>query len=137
MLSLTSKAFADGQQIPDRYTCDGEDHSPPLAWSGAPAGTQAYALIVDDPDAPDPAAPKKIWVHWLLWNVPASTTSLADQATRDALPDGAREGTNDAGDAGWGGPCPPVGQHRYFFRLHALDAMLDVKAGAKRAELEQ
>ena len=137
MLTITSSAFSDGSTIPVRFTCDGENASPPLAWRGAPDGTRSFALIVDDPDSPDPAAPKRVWVHWLAWNLPASTASLDENATRDGMPTGAREGTNDGGSSGWTAPCPPIGRHRYYHRLFALDAMLDVAAGAKRAELER
>ena len=137
MLEITSRAFEDGEAIPVRYTCDAENASPPLAWSGAPEGTRSFALIVDDPDAPDPAAPKRVWVHWLAWNLPASTASLDENATRNGMPTGAREGTNDGGTSGWTGPCPPIGRHRYYHRLYALDTTLDVAAGAKRAELER
>ena len=137
MLTITSSAFSDGSTIPVRFTCDGENASPPLAWRGAPDDTRSFALIVDDPDSPDPAAPKRVWVHWLAWNLPASTASLDENATRDGMPAGAREGTNDGGSSGWTAPCPPIGRHRYYHRLFALDAMLDVSPGAKRAELER
>lgn len=138
MLTLTSSAFTAGGQIPARHTCDGEDTSPPLAWSGAPAGTRSFALIVDDPDAPDPAAPKRVWVHWVLWDIPADVHELRAGASGSALPDGAREGRNDGGHTGWNGPCPPIGRHRYFHKLYALDTLLrDLGTHAKKADLER
>ena len=138
MFTLTSTAFSAGGPIPSRCTCEGPDVSPPLAWREAPAGTRSFALIVDDPDAPDPAKPKRVWVHWLLYNLPPDASELPEGASPSALPRGAREGINDAGDLGWGGPCPPIGRHRYFHRLHALDTMLpDLGEGADRAALER
>jgi Raf kinase inhibitor-like YbhB/YbcL family protein len=131
-LSLTSPAFTHGSAIPATFTCEGRDVSPALAWTGAPAGTQAFALIVDDPDAPDPAAPKMTWVHWVLYNLPAATTGLAEAVT--VLPAGTREGKNDWKRTGYGGPCPPIGRHRYFFKLYALDTLLpDLKEPTKPA----
>src|SRR5690348_17467172 len=123
-LKLVSGAFEQGASIPKRHTCEGEDLSPPLAWSGVPAGTRSLALVVDDPDAPDPAAPKMTWVHWVLYNLPPTATSLPAGATRATLPPGTREANNDWKAAGWRGPCPPVGKHRYFFKLYALDTVL-------------
>lgn len=138
MFTLTSSAFDPGGAIPSRCTCEGPDVSPPLSWSGAPAGTQSFAIVVDDPDAPDPAAPKRVWVHWLLYNLPPGTTSLPEGASSAQLPTGALEGLNDAGDTGWGGPCPPIGRHRYFHRLHALDTVLpNLGDGADRKALER
>lgn len=138
MLTLTSTAFSNGGSMPSRCTCEGPDTSPPLAWRGAPAGTRSFALVVDDPDAPDPAAPKRVWLHWLLYNIPADVSELPEGASPRALPPGAREGVNDSGDVGWGGPCPPIGRHRYFHRLHALDAMLpDLGDDADRKALER
>lgn len=122
--TLTSTAFAHGAEIPAKYTCEGEDISPPLAWSGAPDGTRSFALIVDDPDAPDPRAPRMTWVHWVLYNIPATVTGLPEGATRRNLPPGTREGLNDWKRTGYGGPCPPVGRHRYFHKLYALDIEL-------------
>jgi hypothetical protein len=124
MLTLTSAAFSGGQPIPKKYTCEGDDRSPPLAWSGVPAGTRSFALIVDDPDAPDPAAPRMTWVHWVLYNLPATTTALSEDSSGGALPMGAIEGRNDFGRVRFGGPCPPVGRHRYFHKLYALDIVL-------------
>ena len=138
MMTLTSPSFPEGGAIPSRHSCDGEDSSPPLAWSGAPPGTRSFANIVDDPDAPDPAAPKRIWVHWVLYGLAASVSRLDEGASAGALPDGAREGVNDGGKVGYGGPCPPIGRHRYFHRLYALDAILpDLGTNARRADLER
>jgi Raf kinase inhibitor-like YbhB/YbcL family protein len=106
-----------------QYTCEGDDLSVPLAWSGAPSGTKSFALIVDDPDAPDPKAPKMTYVHWVLYDIPAGLNGLGE-GTSKRLPSGAREGVNDWKRSGWGGPCPPIGRHRYFFKLYALDAVL-------------
>ena len=124
MLTFASTAFSAGQPLPKKYTCEGDDRSPPLAWSGAPAETRSFALIVDDPDAPDPAAPRMTWVHWVLYNLPATTTGLAEDSSSGALPIGAVEGRNDFGRVRYGGPCPPVGRHRYFHKLYALDIVL-------------
>lgn len=123
-LKLTSTAFSQNGSIPSKYTCEGEDLSPALSWSGAPQGTKSFALIVDDPDAPDPKAPKMVYVHWVLHNIPASATSLPENATKSGLPSGAVQGTNDWGKQQYGGPCPPIGRHRYFFKLYALDSEL-------------
>ena len=136
MFALNSPVFAAGSKIPKKYTCEGDDRSPPLAWSGAPAGTKSFALIVDDPDAPDPAAPKMTWVHWVLYNVPAGTASLAEGASSGALPAGAIEGHNDFGRVRYGGPCPPVGRHRYFFKLHALDVVVPPSKALDKPALE-
>ncbi len=134
-LTLTSIAFAHNGEIPPPYTCDGRNISPPLAWSGAPAGTKSFVLIVDDPDAPDPKAPRMTWVHWLLYNLPPACSGLPEGVQQ--LPKGALEGINDWRRAGYGGPCPPVGRHRYFHKLYALDAVLpDLKRPAK-TRLEQ
>jgi Raf kinase inhibitor-like YbhB/YbcL family protein len=134
-LSLSSSSFAAGGSIPAKYTCDGKDCSPPLAWDGVPDGTQSLALIVDDPDAPDPAAPKRVWVHWVLYNLPATTRQLAEAVTQ--LPAGTLEGKNDWGKTGYGGPCPPIGRHRYFFKLYALKAKLPDLHKPTKAELEK
>lgn len=135
-LTIRSPAFADGAEIPARHTCEGEDVSPPLAWSGVPPGARSLALVVDDPDAPDPAAPKRTWVHWVLHDVPPSAAGLPGAVARDALPPGTREGVNDWKRTGWGGPCPPVGRHRYFFKLYALDATLGDLGAPTKARLE-
>ncbi len=130
-LKLTSSAFTHNGEIPTKYTCEGEDLSPALSWSGAPAGTKSFAMIVDDPDAPDPKAPKMVYVHWVLHNIPASTTSLPENATKSGLPVGAVQGKNDFGTQHYGGPCPPIGVHRYFFKLYALDTELNLSAPTK------
>jgi Raf kinase inhibitor-like YbhB/YbcL family protein len=134
-MQLRSSAFVAGGQIPSRYTCEGDDISPPLAWSGAPDGTRTFALIVDDPDAPDPKAPKMTWVHWVLYDIPSEVTSLAEGAS-GRLPPGIREGRNDWKRTGYGGPCPPVGRHRYFHKLYALDAELPDLREPTKAKLE-
>ncbi|MFO1371719.1 MAG: YbhB/YbcL family Raf kinase inhibitor-like protein [Candidatus Competibacteraceae bacterium] len=123
-LMLTSPLFNHNEGMPARLTCDGQDLSPALRWSGVPAGAKSLVLIVDDPDAPDPAAPRMTWVHWVLYNIPPATTELAEGvATRD-LPAGTLEGLNDWRRTGYGGPCPPIGRHRYFHKLYALDKVL-------------
>ena len=133
-LKLTSSAFAPGGEIPSKYTCEGEDLSPPLAWSDVPANAKSLALIVDDPDAPDPAAPKMTWVHWVLYNIPASASSLAEGAK--ALPAGTLQGVNDWKRTGYGGPCPPIGRHRYFHKLYALDTVLPDLGQVPKTKLE-
>ncbi|MBI1985418.1 MAG: YbhB/YbcL family Raf kinase inhibitor-like protein [Rhodospirillales bacterium] len=136
-LIMKSSAFTDGQEIPRRHTCEGEDVSPPLAWSGAPAGTKSFALIVDDPDAPDPKAPRMTWVHWVLYNLPATAAALPEGVKPAALPAGTGEGKNDWKRTGYGGPCPPIGRHRYFHKLYALDAALADLGTPGKAELER
>ena len=121
---ITSSSFDVDQGIPKQYTCDGKDISPPLHWSGVPEGTQSLVLIVDDPDAPDPAAPKMTWVHWVLYNLPAASSGLSEAVQDNALPSGTLSGTNSWDLIGYGGPCPPIGRHRYFFKLYALDNTL-------------
>ena len=123
-LKLISSAFSTGGNIPVEHTCEGADLSPPLSWSGIPAGTKSLALIVDDPDAPDPAAPRMTWVHWLLYNLPPAAAGLPEGVVPAALPAGTREGINDWKRTGYGGPCPPIGRHRYFHKLYALDTLL-------------
>lgn len=135
-VTLKSSAFAHLEAIPSRYTCEGADTSPPLAWSGAPPGTKSFALIIDDPDAPDPAAPKRTWVHWVLADLPATTTSLAEGASQGGLPPGTVVGKNDWGKTSYGGPCPPIGRHRYFHKLYALDTVLGLHTPTK-ADLER
>lgn len=135
-MNITSPAFAAGGNIPERYTCEGDDVSPSLVWTGVPPGTKSLALIVDDPDAPDPAAPKRVWVHWVLFNLPPATTGLAEAVSPSALPPGSREETNDWGKVGYGGPCPPIGRHRYFFKLYALDVELPALRLPTKAALE-
>src|SRR5262245_61830694 len=134
-MQLTSTALATGGEIPAVHTCEGPDHSPQLAWSGAPAGTKSYALIVDDPDAPDPKAPKMTYVHWVLYNIPASASALA-KGTK-SLPSGTREGVNDWKRTGYGGPCPPIGRHRYFHKLYALDTQLGDLGKPTKADVER
>ena len=123
-LTLTSTAFTDGGEIPSRHTCQGDDVAPALAWRGVPANTRSLVLIVDDPDAPDPKAPQMTWVHWVLYNLPANAQGLPEGATSADLPPGTKEGINDWHRTGYGGPCPPVGRHRYFHKLYALDSLL-------------
>lgn len=134
-LTITSSAFAHQGSIPKKHTCEGPNVSPPLSWSGVPAGTKSLVLIEDDPDAPDPAAPKRVWVHWILYNIPATCDGLPE-AVKD-LPPGALEGLNDWQRTGYGGPCPPIGRHRYFHKLYALDTILpDLGNPTKKALLE-
>lgn len=135
-LTLTSPAFAHQGSIPARYTCEGDDLSPPLSWSDVPASTGSFALVVDDPDAPDPRAPRMTWVHWVIYNLPAATRDLPEGVAPDDLPVGTREGRNDWKRTGYGGPCPPIGRHRYFHKLYALDAMLPDLGTPTKAELE-
>ena len=134
-LTLTSPAFSHNGDIPAKFTCQGEDLSPALQWSGAPDGTKSFALIVDDPDAPDPANPRMTWVHWLLYNIPASATGLPEAVSE--LPQGTLQGLNDWKRTGYGGPCPPIGTHRYFFKLYALDVMLPDLKNPDKKKLEQ
>lgn len=132
--SLASAAFPANGPIPSKHTCEGADVSPELTWSGLPAGARSLALIVDDPDAPDPAAPKMTWVHWVLYDLPPTAGGLPEGVASKVLPPGTREGKNDWKRTGWGGPCPPIGTHRYFFRLYALDVVLpDLQEPTKAA----
>jgi Raf kinase inhibitor-like YbhB/YbcL family protein len=124
-LKITSAAFEDGGAMAAKYTCEGRDIAPPLQWEGVPQGARSLALIVDDPDAPDPAAPRMTWVHWVLYNLPPDSGGLAEGVTAARLPGGALEGLNGWNRAGYGGPCPPIGRHRYFHKLYALDVVLD------------
>jgi len=132
-MTLTSSRFGDGEAIPIEHTCEGSDSSPPLSWSGVPEGTKSLALIVDDPDAPDPAKPQRVWVHWVVYNIAPDVTSLPEGSS-SSLPGGAATGENDWKKQSWGGPCPPIGRHRYFHKLYALDTMLELDAPTK-AEL--
>lgn len=134
-MKLSSTAFAPGDAIPPRYTCQGDDVAPPLAWSELPDRTRSLALIVDDPDAPDPAAPTRTWVHWVLIDIPPDVGTLPEGGR--PLPEGCRAGLNDWHRASYGGPCPPVGRHRYFFKLYALDTRLPDLPGPTKAELER
>lgn len=133
---LTSPAFAEGGNIPAKFTCEGLDISPPLAWRGTPATSRSLLLIVDDPDAPDPAAPKTTWVHWLLYNLPPDVHELPEAVTQAHLPRGTLEGLNDWKRAGYGGPCPPIGRHRYFYKMYALDVVLPDLGKPSKAALE-
>ena len=134
-LTLSSSAFADHGKIPMVHTCDGADTPPPLEWRGVPDGAKSLALIVDDPDAPDPAAPKRTWVHWILFDIPPAAGGLPEGGR--PLPEGTREGLNDWTRTGYGGPCPPIGRHRYFFKLYALDTSLSALGRPTKADLER
>lgn len=133
-MKITSSAFRPGGAIPSRYTCEGDDVSPPLAWSGVPPEAKSLVLVVEDPDAPDPEAPQMTWIHWVLYNLPPGCGGLPEDV--EELPAGTREGVNDWRRAGYGGPCPPIGKHRYFHRLYALDALLPDLHGPTRAKLD-
>ncbi len=137
-MKLSSSAFSQFGDIPSLYTCEGTELSPPLAWSDIPAGTKSLALIVDDPDAPDPAAPKMTWVHWVLYNITPHSTGLdAGKSGIPELPAGALNGLNDWNQTGYRGPCPPIGRHRYFHKLYALDMVLPVLQPATKTALEK
>ena len=129
---ITSTAFQPNGMIPTKYTCDGEDVSPPLAWKEAPAGTESFALISDDPDAPG-----KTWVHWVLYNVPATANGLPEGGLQSGVIDAGEEGSTDFGRVGYGGPCPPSGVHRYYFKLYALDTTLSLPSSTTRKDLEK
>ena len=131
--SITSTEFQQGEEIPAKFTCEGRDLSPSLAWTAGPSDTKSFVLIVDDPDAPDPNAPIMTWVHWLLFNIPASSRGLSEAIESNQLPVGTGEGINDWKRTGYGGPCPPIGRHRYFFKLYALDMMLTLDRPTKPA----
>ncbi len=134
-MELSSPAFSAHGEIARRHTCEGEDKAPPLRWSGVPPEAKSLALIVDDPDAPDPAAPLQTWVHWVVVDLAPTTTGLPLGGR--PLPPGAREGLNDWHRTGYGGPCPPVGRHRYFFKLYALDTWLPALQRPTKAAVEQ
>lgn len=136
-MMLTSSSFAHGEDIPSRYTCDGSDLSPPLSWSDLPDGTRSLALIVYDPDAPDPAAPTRVWVHWILYNLPPHAEGLPEGTRPPSLPAGTMEGTNDWNRTGYGGPCPPIGRHRYFHKLYALDTVFHHLKHPHKGALEE
>lgn len=133
-MNLSSSAFSANQPIPARYTCAGEDISPPLTWLGVPAGTRSLALVIDDPDAPDPKHPQQVWVHWVVYNLPPDCAGLTEAAT---LPPDARVGRNDWNRPDYGGPCPPLGRHRYFHKLYALDIDLPDLGQPTKSQLEQ
>lgn len=121
-MEISSPAFAAGGTIPTQYTCQGDNLSPPLSWTGIPEQTKSLVLIIDDPDAPDPQAPKMTWVHWVLYNLPPDSGGLPEAAKK--LPPGTEQGLNDWNKTVYGGPCPPIGRHRYFHKLYALDIVL-------------
>jgi Raf kinase inhibitor-like YbhB/YbcL family protein len=135
-LTIASASFADGGAIPSTYTCEGDDASPPLSWGGVPEKARSLALILDDPDSPDPEAPKRAYVHWVLYNIPADTTGLPEAVTPQRLPGGTQEGQNDWKRVGYGGPCPSIGRHRYFLKLYALDTELAGLVRPTKAEVE-
>lgn len=134
---LQSTAFKHEADIPSVYTCEAKDISPALTWLNPPPGTKSFALIVDDPDAPDPKAPKMTYVHWVLYNLPAESQALPENVQADHLPKGTKQGKNDWKKTGYGGPCPPIGKHRYFFKLYALDTLLPDLQEPTKAELEK
>lgn len=136
-MTITSQAFSPNGAIPRKYTCEGDDVSPPLAWSGVPTGARSLVLILDDPDAPDPAAPEMTWVHWVLYNIPVGATGLKEAIPAKELPQGTLEGINDWKRTGYGGPCPPIGRHRYFHKLYALDTVLPGLGKPTKATLEK
>jgi len=135
-LQIHSPAFADDGEIPPKYTCEGDGVAPPLEWEGVPGSARSLVLIVDDPDAPDPAAPRMTWVHWLLYNLPADISGLPEGVTAADLPVGVHEGLNDWKRTGYGGACPPIGRHRYFHKLYALDTVLEDLNKPTKAQLE-
>jgi Raf kinase inhibitor-like YbhB/YbcL family protein len=135
--ALSSPAFTAGGEIPSMFTCEGIDVSPALEWASLPDGTKSVVLIVDDPDAPDPNAPKTTWVHWVLYNIPPAAGGLPEGVSPGALPPGTLEGVNDWKRTGYGGPCPPIGRHRYFHKLYALDTVLPDLGRPTKARVEQ
>jgi hypothetical protein len=137
IMQLTSTSFENHGSVAKKFTCDGEDISPALEWSGAPEGSKSFALIVDDPDAPDPANPRMTWVHWVLYNIPAAINSLPEGVKDKDLPKGTLQGLNDWKKSGYGGPCPPIGQHRYFHKLYALDIVLPDLTRPTKEKLEK
>ncbi|MDL1865871.1 YbhB/YbcL family Raf kinase inhibitor-like protein [Betaproteobacteria bacterium PRO4] len=136
-LSLTSPSFSHHGLIPECHTCDDKDFSPELIWTGVPENAKSLVLIVDDPDAPDPQAPRMTWVHWILYNIPPATRKLPAQVPKDELPAGTLEGINNWERTGYGGPCPPIGTHRYFHKLYALDILLPDLKQPTKAVLEK
>jgi Raf kinase inhibitor-like YbhB/YbcL family protein len=135
-MEITSTAFTHQDEIPELYTCEGEDISPPLAWRNIPENTKSLVLIVDDPDAPDPKAPKMTWVHWVLYNIPPNIGNLPQGLSTSTLPQDTLEGINSWKRSGYGGPCPPIGRHRYFHKLYALDESLPDLNGPTKEKLE-
>ncbi len=135
-LSLNSSVFNEGGVVPSKYTCEGDDVAPPLEWDGVPENAQSLVLIVDDPDAPDPDAPRMTWVHWVVYNLPSDVRGLPEGAIADMLPVGTKQGLNDWNNIGYGGPCPPIGRHRYFFKLYVLDTILENLSTPTKAEVE-
>jgi Raf kinase inhibitor-like YbhB/YbcL family protein len=129
-MKLQSPAFKEGEFIPSRFTCDGENISPQLSWSGTPEGTKTFALVIEDPDAPDGT-----FVHWVIYNIPSTIKNLSEGINSQSLPEGVKQGTNHFGENDYGGPCPPSGIHRYFFKLYALDSEIEIKAGAGKRDL--
>jgi Raf kinase inhibitor-like YbhB/YbcL family protein len=136
-LNLSSPAFVANGSIPTKYTCEGAGVSPPLAWSRAPSSTKSFALIVEDPDAPDPAKPTRVVSHWVAYNIPATTTALAENASKTGMPAGSAQGVNEGNKPFYMGPCPPIGSHRYFFKLYAIDTVLTGLKNPKKANLQQ
>lgn len=136
-MTIQSSSFQHNEEIPVRHTCDGKNISPELSWAGVPAGTKSLILIVDDPDAPNPAAPRMTWVHWVLYNMPASTNGLPENVAAKELPAGTMQGINDWQHTGYEGPCLPVGSHRYYHKLFALDAVLPDLKHPTKATLEK
>lgn len=137
IMQLTSPSFENQQPVAKKFTCDGKDISPAMEWSDVPEGSKSFALIVDDPDAPDPANPRMTWVHWVLYNIPATVRSLPEGVKDKHLPKGTLQGLNDWKKTGYGGPCPPIGQHRYFHKLYALDIVLPDLKRPTKAKLEK
>jgi Raf kinase inhibitor-like YbhB/YbcL family protein len=134
--TITSAAFPHHGPIPSRHTCDGKNISPPLSWRNVPENTKSLVLIIDDPDAPDPKAPRMTWVHWVLYNIPPGTHGLPEGIAAEALPPGTLQGKNDWHELGYRGPCPPTGSHRYFHKLIALDIILPDLQSPTKAALE-
>ena len=135
-LTLSSSVFSEGGVIPLKYSCEGDDVAPPLEWDGVPENAQSLVLIVDDPDAPDPDAPKMTWVHWVVYNLPPDVKGLPEGATTEIMPVGTEQGLNDWNNLGYGGPCPPIGRHRYFFKLYALNTVLENLETPTKADVE-
>jgi Raf kinase inhibitor-like YbhB/YbcL family protein len=137
LLNLSSSAFPANAAIPSKYTCEGANVSPPLAWSGAPATAKSFALIVEDPDAPDPAKPTRVVTHWVAYNIPGTTSALSENASKKGMPAGSAQGLNEGNKPAYMGPCPPIGSHRYFFKLYALDTVLTGLKNPKKADVQQ